>query len=361
MSTRVRGSMRAPVAPWGALSIALVSLLGTGIAAQDPVIVDIGLSADTVALGDRFDLTFTLVVPPGEIAYLPDSLTSAGVESFRPVQWAREPAADGGTRLAVTYELIAFQVGTVEVPDFALFTSRADEGIRAGLVDADAIVGHWSTFREDPAALPSARAALVPPQQLWVASVLLVDEGTGTITPRPAADVVGRSRHWLATIAAGAFAVLFIGAIALLLRDLATARRAGVPVDPRAAALQALDALLAEGAHRGGQVRAFYARSSEIVRRYVEGFDARWSPAWTSTELMRDLDARRRDEAVRALSSEMTTAESVKFGGARPDADAAERHLATVRDWVVRTPSADDDRPTPSASSGEARPHEAKP
>lgn len=316
----------------GALLVGLVAS-PEPVVAQTPTLTDVRLSADSVSLGDLFELTFTVTVPDGVVAFLPDSLTAAGFESFGPVRWSREPAADGRVDLDVRYELIAFQVGVVEVPDFIIFTARGDESTPAGLSDPGDIVGDWSAFRAEPAAVPSARPLAVPANSLWVRSVLLVDEGTGMIAPRPAADVVGRSRHWAATLLGLLFATAFAWSTWMMVRERLAARSARAR-DRRTVALEALDALLADGAHRAGRMQGFYTRSSEIVRRYVEGMDLRWSPAWTSTELMHDLGARRRDPSVGPLSAEMDAAETVKFGGSRPGPDVAEEHWRTVRSWI---------------------------
>jgi hypothetical protein len=147
---------------------------------------------------------------------------------------------------------------------------------------------------------------------------------------------MGSSRNWLS---AGLILVFALVLAAALLRVAGHVfvhiRGQAIAADRRARTLRALDELLAEGGHRDGRVSLFYARSSEIVRRYVESFDRRWSPAWTSTELMTDLDARLGEQTAAPLSGEMTSAEHVKFGGRRPDPERAEAHLKGVRDWVA--------------------------
>jgi len=70
------------------------------------------MSADTIALGDRFEMSIDLSVGPGSVAFFPDSLQGPGFEPFGPAQWSVEPGADGRALLSVRYPLIAFQVGT---------------------------------------------------------------------------------------------------------------------------------------------------------------------------------------------------------------------------------------------------------
>lgn len=314
--------------------------------ADGTVSVDgIGLSADTVGIGDLIDLSFVVELPAGIVAFLPDSLDTSAFESFEPVRWSSDPQDDGGARLTVTYPLIAFQVGGIAVPDFPIFVARAREAQAAGFSSEGDVVGSWSAFRAEPAATPSARMLRIPPQPLWVVSVLEIEDASNGVQPRPIADVVGGARHWPATILLVIFGALSAGilfssgrAIWIGIRD-----RPVPPPDPRLTALAAFDDLIAEGSHRGGDVRAFYTRASDITRRFVEVLEDAWGPAHTSTELMSDLEAARRREGfsstpeVEPLTSVMEHAERVKFGGDRPDADEAEQEVDTVRGWIERS------------------------
>ncbi|NIQ54993.1 MAG: hypothetical protein GWN71_16885, partial [Gammaproteobacteria bacterium] len=59
------------------------------VAGQDPaaVVRDVTVSPDTIEIGDRFDLRFTLELPGGTVAFLPDSLDTGAVESLGAVEW----------------------------------------------------------------------------------------------------------------------------------------------------------------------------------------------------------------------------------------------------------------------------------
>jgi hypothetical protein len=310
----------------------------------------IALSADTIDIGDRFQLDMSIVLAPGSVAFLPDSLVGRGFEPFGPVEWTARASEDGTTELEVTYPLIAFQVGTVTVPEFEVFAADAAESTSRGMTSADVAVGDFETFVDNVAMLPSARLRAVPPQDIWVASVLILEDQEYGIVPRPAADVAGRNRNWPATALTLLFSTGLLAISAVTLRDWSTDRAAhrSPPPSPRAAALAALDDLLAEGS--GEDPRAFFTASSEIVRRYVETFDGRWGPPWTSTELMLGLHARRGDAAGTGtfgasvpdpapLAREMAFAEAVKFGGARPESATSEGHVRALRSWIESAPS----------------------
>ena len=305
------------------------------------------LSHDTVGIGDLVDLSFVLDMAPGILVFVPDSLDSSDFESFAPVRWSSTATADGDTRLTVTYPLIAFQVGGIAVPEFPIFAARRSEAVSAGFANEGDLVGSWSSFRAEPSRAPSARMLIIPPQPLWVASVLEIEDASNGVQPRPVADVVGGERHWPATLLVMFFGVLFtwIATTSAHAAWVAYRNRPVPPPDPRLAALAAFDALLEESPHRGGDIRGFYTRASDITRRFVEVLDQRWGPASTSTELMTELEGavRRPDFAstpeVGPLTGVMEHAEAVKFGGDRPKADEAEWELSAVRSWVEGTQS----------------------
>lgn len=346
------------VVAWAVLA-GLPALGGSPAGAQAPPAVrDVVLSADTVEIGDRVDLRFMLVVPDDAVAFIPDSLPSAPVESVRPVEWSVVDTVGGAIRLSVAYPLIVFETGSGRTPELDVFVAPAEESVAAGLSAPGERVGSWSSFREAPSVVPSARLLPVPSRDLHVASVLALDDLTTQITPRPPADVSGGSRDWASTTLIALFGVLLTGLVTISAREWVEARGT-VPAPPppssRQRALNALDELAARGLHRQGHVRELYAAWSDIVRRYVEGFAEEWGPAWTSTELIADLQGRRRGLAVEralsaeAVSREMRTAEEVKFGGLRPDAETAHAHLQRVRDWIASSR-------VPESLPGESRP-----
>ncbi len=303
----------------------------------------VALSADSVEIGDRFDLLVELHLGPDEVAFFPDSLAAPGVEPFDGVAWTATAGESGGTVLSVSYPLLAYQTGPVLVPDFDVFVAPRGEAIEADYAGDGDLVGSWDAFRSAPARVPSVRLLPVPPRQVMVATVLGLDYITTQITPRPPADLSGGDRDWIATLLVGLFGVLLSGVAVSSARDWVRYRSMVPPPPPPTPKEQALTALAeieASGMHADGRLREFYGSWSEAVRRYVESFQAAWSPAWTSTELMTDLQGARRSVAVeRATGPEeiagiMRTAEEVKFGGRRPDADAALAHLHRARAWI---------------------------
>jgi len=332
--------------------VLLMVALGPGDAlAQDAggtvSVSGITLSSDTVGIGDLIDLSLVIDLAPGTIVFLPDSLDTSDFESFGPVHWSSDTAVSDGVRLKVTYPLIAFQVGRIAVPEFPIFAARESEAKRANFAEEGEHVGNWTSFREAPSATPSARMLMIPAQPLWVRSILDLEDASSGVQPQPIADVLGAARHWPATILVALFGTLLLWVIVTSGNALRAAyhTRPRPPADPRLAALEEFDALLAEGLDRGDDVRSFYTKASNITRRFVEVFDKRWGPAHTSTELMNDLETAAtlpdfaRITKVNNLSEVMGHAEEVKFGGERPTADEAKHEVRAVRSWVAETES----------------------
>lgn len=303
---------------------------------SDATVDRVELSADTIGIGDRFDLIVELTLPPGTVAYLPDSLQSSAFESVDVFRWEREDSPRGLV-VRATWPLIAFQVGTVDTPDFEAFVALEEVSTAAGGSTPGDVVGSWSVLAADPAAFAGSRLLELPSRSVWVGSVLLLDEITEGLAPRPPADVTGGNRHWPATIALLVFTAIFVVVAASLGRDwmAARSRTSSAPLDPKAEALLALDALRGTHLLEDGRTRTFFERSSDIVRHYVEQYDAAWNRSRTSTELMGGLRGRLQGKAADPLAEEMSAAEAVKFGGARPDPSRSERHLDAVREWVA--------------------------
>lgn len=295
------------------------------------------LSADTIGLGDGVDLRLWISTAPGSVLFLPDSLFAPGFEPLGAVRWSadRERSA-----VEVTYPLIAFQIGDLEIPEFEVYGAAREEGVAAGMASTGDLVGDFEAFVDGAGELPSARLRPVPAQRISVLSVLIVEDASGGLRPRPPADVAGGSVSVLAVLLGLMSAVGLTWALAVGIGSWHRERAAALAaISARQAALNALDDLRASGAHRDGRTRDFFTRSSDVVRRYVESLRSIWGPAWTSTELMDDLRSTPEGTSSEGLTQEMAEAEAVKFGGRRPDPDEAEAHLDVLYGWVRESPT----------------------
>ena len=207
------------------------------------------------------------------------------------------------------------------------------------------MVGAWSD-----AGIPATATTRspTPDLQVWVDPPYTADDVVEGVSPRPPGDVAGPS--WgLASVALFLLFSSVIGTAGVVTtRDWlerhaassTTTRGHALTLDEaRRAAIAELDGLLAERPTTDAQVRLLYRKSSDVIRRYVERFEAEWGPELTSTELMGRLAAS--TGASKALLEQMSTAETVKFGPLRPNAVTLREHLGTLRGWLVEASEED--------------------
>jgi len=317
-----------------------------GAATPQATLRTVTVVPDSLSIGDRFEVRVVIWLPEGSVAFVPDSLLAPGAEPLGPPRWAVTDTGGEERTLSLVYPMIALDVGVLVLQDFELAVGRAQESVDGGLTSDDDMVASWSLFRDDPARLPSARLLTVPEQRIGVASLLVLDDVTTRLAPRPPADVSGGRRDWTSTLLFSFFGVVLLGVVGATARDVLAARRApepALPPDPRVAALAALDALHEAAPHRDGRVRELYAGFSDIVRRYLETLVDEWGPPWTTTEILSDLQGSRRGVAARhglsadRISGELRGAERVKFGGLRPPPDTAEASWRAIRSWIAES------------------------
>ena len=300
------------------------------------------LSNDTIGLGDTFKLSVAVQVPTGSTVYFPDSVvTSFALESFRTVTWSAESAGEGAL-LTLSYPLIAFRTGLAPTPELDVYigsvASVGGEGLPGG-----SMVGLWGDIESGTVAVASLTRAVVPPLEIWVAPVIVAEDLTSPLEPRPPADVVGPGWNRLAVAAIVLLSLLLLAVARSVVVNLRRDREledslAGTPVADSSSvrwqkALDELGRILALGLHTEGRTDEFYERSSTVVRDFVESFDTEWHASLTSSELMSRLEAWTNGSAPELYAS-MHTAEVVKFGRLRPDAATAEGHWRDLRSWV---------------------------
>jgi hypothetical protein len=332
-----------PATLWFMMTLALLVALATAeLTAQVTAEAVVTLSSDTIGQGDVFDFSVAVHVPAGSAVYFPDTVATAfALESFRPVTWSVE-AAEGGALLTLTYPLIAFRVGSAPVPELDIYIGAA-AGVGGERLPGGSVVGSWGDIESGTESRAALSRAAVPSRDVWVASVIVLEDLDGALEPRPPADVVGPGWNRLAVAAIIALALLLLAVARSIALDMHPDRPlkeplVGVPISESSSvrwqkALDELDRILALGLHTEGRTDEFYERSSTVVRTFVEGFDTEWRPSLTSLELMSRLEAWTNGSALELYAS-MHTAEVVKFGRLRPDASTAEGHWRDLRNWV---------------------------
>ena len=354
--------------------VASAAMLPPGAQAmQDRAAVQaVGVSPDTVELGDPFTLHATIYVPPGRELRVPATLFPEwGVESLRRVRADVVEAGDGSIQVALEYDLIPFEIGLAATPRVEMSSGEAEEGgervrvedVPGGNTDpvgaANAQVARTTGNETLPGQPVSADGRpqdrlVIGGRRVFVTSPILLDDIARGLEPRPPADVVGFNWNVPAVLGASLLSLLLLGVVTVQAREwLAVRAAAGAQVETppetpeewRERALAELGRLLARGHHRAGRLRDFYEGGGDVIRAYVAHFDPAWSRSRTSTELMRDLSAAPGWPDLDDLAGAMGRGEVAKFAataGAREDAagvreggaTTAERDWRTMRAWV---------------------------
>lgn len=263
---------------------------------------------DTVRLGEPFALTVTVIgVPPDARVRFPELADTGIVSALGPP--AVLPERSGRVRSA-RYELAIWAVGDVTLPGgtVQVIDDAAEFRLAWGAVDVHA------------------------------ASALPADAALDTLAWMPAADVVGPNWSLAEKLVGGAIVLGALVGLLVLARRLGSAQPVPVPSGrpPGERALDALSRLSTAELAEAGELKAFYSRLAQIVRRYLAEVEHRWGMELTTRELVRafaDYEVERRD--VTCVRSVLEEADHVKFARRRPTPQQALATLEMARSWIA--------------------------
>ena len=279
-----------------------------------------GLSPAAVTVGDVFHAVVIARVPLDGRVTFPDSLELPADVERAGARWLGvDTLPDRTLELRAVYPLVAWRPGAHVIPD-ARITATVDGASRTAELSLGA---------------------------LTVRSVLPAD--TAGIEPRPAKDVLGPSRVWWFWPLMVLLALLVGAGLVMLYRRLrrGAAQVEAFAIDPREAALAALDAALKDGLLERGDMKRFYITVSETLRHYLASTEPGLGPDLTTTEL--SARANHGGTLAPALSV-LRSADLVKFARSRPAAEQATADWRRAREWVESFPPP----PPPSLPGAEA-------
>ncbi|MDE2925789.1 MAG: BatD family protein [Acidobacteriota bacterium] len=230
--------MRHRIIPIAILIFCLPALPG-----QSPVQLDSRVDPAQVTVGDLIRLTLTVTADPGVEVDLPEPDPDMGEFEVLGHEVAG-PVEDDGRRIwTVVYTLALYKTGSFEIPPVAV--SYRGEGVQAGSVRTqEHSVRVESTLSDDSKDILDIKGPLEIPRSLW------------SLWP------------WFAA-ALGLAALIF-----LYLRRKGGEAPSAVSREPRLSpydeAYQALRRLRDSGLLEEGQLKPYFTRLSEIIRRYLE-------------------------------------------------------------------------------------------
>ena len=227
----------------GVIPIAILACCLAALQGQSPVRLDSRVDPAQVTVGDLIRLTLTVTADPGVEMDLPEPDPDLGELEVLGHEVAG-PVEDDGCRIwTVVYTLALYKTGSFEIPPVAV--SYRGEGVQAGSVRTqEHSVRVESTLPDDSKDILDIKGPLEIPRSLW------------SLWP------------WFAA-ALGLAALIF-----LYLRRKGGEAPSAVSRKPRLSpydeAHQALRRLRDSGLLEEGQLKPYFTRLSEIIRRYLE-------------------------------------------------------------------------------------------
>ena len=226
-----------------AIPIAILICCLPALQGQAPVRLDSQVDLTQVTVGDLIRFTLTVTAGPGVEVDLPepepdlDEFEILGHEAAGPVE------EEGNRVWTVAYTLALYETGSFEIPPVPV--NYRGDGIQAGSVETQAhSVRVESTLSDDAKDILDIKGPLEIPRSLW--------------------------SLWPWAVAALAVAAL----VFLYLRRRGGEAPSAVSREPRLPpydeAYQALCRLRDSGLLEEGQLKPYFTRISEIIRRYLE-------------------------------------------------------------------------------------------
>lgn len=279
-----------------------------------PQEVTVSAVPDTTVLliGDQTGFSVTATIPPDIRAELS---TAADTLAGKIIILRRDPrdtvsSPDGTITLTDRYLITSFDTGTYRIPPFY-----------AEVTEGDSVLRYFS----DDSFMEFLRPDITPPDS--------TDVIFDIVPPRGAPVTFAEILPWL-VIAAIAAVVLYFLARFLPRNPLRRFVRPPAPPEPaHVIALRELQGLLEEELWQKGEIKDYYSRLSDILRRYIDNRYSISSPELTTDETVRMLQkaavtTRDQMSLVREL---LSLSDMVKFAKFEPENEV---HVSSYDDAV---------------------------
>ncbi len=272
----------------------------------------------TILIGDQTGFTVTAGLPAGmqaEMSTVFDTLAGKIIVLARiPRDTTASP--DGSLTIQDRYLITAFDSGTYTIPPFYVEVVSGDSLLR--------VYSDYSFLRV-------LRPDVTPPDT--------ADAIFDIIGPRGAPVTFAEVLPWL-VIAVIAAVVLYILARFLRRNPLRRFVRPPAPTEPaHVIALRELNALQAEELWQKGEIKEYYSRLSDILRRYIDNRFGISSPELTTDETVRMLQKAAVTGAgqMTLVKELLSVSDMVKFAKYVPERGLHEKYHADAVRFVEET------------------------
>ncbi len=314
--------------------ISALCLLLVAASAQE-VTVTSAPDTTTILIGDQTGFTVTAVIPAGTVAGLSEARDTLAGKIVILRRSPRDSAAgpDGKIIISDRYLITAFDSGTYNIPPFY-----------AEVASGDTLLRYYS----ENSSLRVLRPDVTPPDS--------TDVIFDIIPPRRAPVTFAEIVPWL-VIAFVAAVLLYLLARFLPRNPLRRFVRPLPPPEPaHIIALRELSALRSEELWQKGEVKEYYSRLSDILRRYIDNRYGISSPELTTDETVRMLQhaAVTTGAQMSVVKEILSLSDMVKFAKYVPENSLHERCYEDAMRFVEETKEAEE---TAGETAGEGGRH----
>ncbi len=298
-------------------SAAALIFLVTVLAGQEIRITSVP-DTSVILIGDQTGFTVTAEIPSGLTA----EVTGAGdTLAGKIVVLRRDPRdttrlTDGSLRIRDRYLITSFDTGTYSIPPF--FAER---------VSGDSLIRYFSEY--------SSLTVLRPDIALQDTTDVIFD----IVPPRTAPVTFSEVLPWIVIVLI-ASALVYLLARFLPRNPLKRFVRPVPPPEPaHIIAMRELQALRGEELWQKGEVKEYYSRLSDILRRYIDNRYGISSPELTTDETVRMLQRAAVTSGVQMslVKEVLSLSDMVKFAKYVPEAGVHETSYGSALRFVEET------------------------
>ncbi|MDZ7370675.1 MAG: hypothetical protein ONB12_05855 [candidate division KSB1 bacterium] len=299
-------------------------------AAADEITAESTVDRSRMLIGDVITYTVRVVYDPAIEIQMPALGANLGAFEIRSYEVLKPKKEKGKKVEAVVFHLSTFETGDFEIQPFEVaYRSKSDTT--------------WKRIATQPLQI--------------VVESLNPDEKGDIRDIKPPITPPYNYRALFAWIAASLAALVLVGAAVYIIRR----RQQGLPLLPRRAklpppaheiALKALDELVNSDLLAKGEIKEYYSRLSDIIRRYVDSRYAIYAMEMTTTQLLEAMrEAGLAEELVEMMQNFLQPCDWVKFAKYIPGEEEHRRTTELAYRFVNETKLVLTEEPSESTES----------
>jgi hypothetical protein len=301
---------------------------------RGPLQVVVRVSPKEPTIADKIELALEVTISEDYAVDMPsfgEKLEQFGIRDFKESQ----PKLVDGNRMRTvrTYELEPFLSGEYVIPPMKFGFSKKSEATADTVDKPDA-----GENGEEEHTLETE------PLKLTVRSLL--DEKKASlviheIAPPVSLEKPSSAALWTKIGGGVAAAVAIIGAVIWMARRKKKQIVVPPPVPAHELAFQQLEQLIADDLPRKGEIKVFYQRISDILRRYIENRFGLHAPEQTTEEFLAELRSSPKLPPVYQVSLRefLQHCDLVKFADHSPTTDDIQRTFDSCKHFIIETQS----------------------